>query len=214
MKNKQKSNPFLCSFAVFLLFVLLTVAVAIGLFYYMFSIPEPEGLSLASWPQRFMDNFSAWIDYKDGSVEIEKIGLERLDEYGLWIQVIDESGQEIFSYKKPENYPTNYPASALTALNTSAYAHGNTVFVGSFDDSGEVCSYIVGFPYAIGKYMLYYDGERIARLLPAAKTIVLSAPCDLFFRFFHSMPAAVCVMSKFSTGDLGKRKADTQITFS
>lgn len=36
-------------------------------------------------------------------------------------------------------------------------------------------SYIVGFPYAVGKYMLYYDGETITRLFPAARIILISA---------------------------------------
>ena len=85
MKSKQKFNPFLCSFAVFSIFVLMTAFSTIGLFYYIFSIPEPEGLSIASWAQMFTDNFSVWMDYKDRNLEVEKIGLDRLDEYGLWI---------------------------------------------------------------------------------------------------------------------------------
>jgi len=47
MRNK-KFNPFLCIF-VFVSAVLLTAVVAaIGMFYYIFGITEPEGLSLAS----------------------------------------------------------------------------------------------------------------------------------------------------------------------
>ena len=175
MKSKKKFNPFLRSFAVFSIFVLMMAAITIGLFYYIFSIPEPEGLSIASWAQMFTDNFSVWMDYKDENLEVEKIGLDRLDEYGLWIQVIDESGQEIFSYNKPESYPTSYPASTLLSFGTSAYENENTVFVSCLEDSTETCSYIIGFPYAIGKYMLYYNGERFTRLLPIVKKIVLSA---------------------------------------
>ena len=101
MRNRKKVNPllrvsvFLCSLA------LLAAVAAIGLYYYLFSIPEPEGLSLANWPNRFTENFSAWIENENGELKIKDIGLERLDEYGLWIQVIDESRQEIFSYNKP-----------------------------------------------------------------------------------------------------------------
>ena len=175
MKSKQKFNPFLCSFAVFSIFVLMMASITIGLFYYIFSIPEPEGLSIASWAQLFTDNFSVWMDYEDENLEVEKIGLDRLDEYGLWIQVIDESGREIFSYNKPEGYPTSYPASTLLAFGTSAYEDENTVFVSCLEDSAETCSYIIGFPYAIGKYMLYYNGERFTRLLPVVKKIVLAA---------------------------------------
>ena len=145
MKSKQKFNPFLCSFAVFSIFVLMMASITIGLFYYIFSIPEPEGLSIASWAQMFTDNFSVWMDYEDENLEVEKIGLDRLEEYGLWIQVIDESGQEIFSYNKPESYPTSYPASTLLAFGTSAYENENTVFVSVLKDSKETCSDIRGY---------------------------------------------------------------------
>ena len=149
-------------------------------------------MSIASWAQMFTDNFSVWMDYKDGNLKVEKIGLDRLDEYGLWIQVIDESGHEIFSYNKPESYPTSYPASTLLAFGTSAYENENTVFVSCLEDSTETCSYIIGFPYAIGKYMLYYNGERFTRLLPVVKKIVLSA----LFVFAALVFGYVCWISR------------------
>lgn len=176
MKNKLKSNPFFCSFICFSALVLATAAAAIGLFYHLFCIPEPEGLSPASWPQQFTDDFSVWMDYQDGALTVEKIGLDRLDEYGLWLQVIDESGQEIFAHKKPADYPAHYPASRLAAISASACDDsGYTLFVSSLDDPGGTLCYIVGFPYAVGKYMLYYDGETIPRLFPAARIILILA---------------------------------------
>lgn len=153
-------------------------AAAIGLFYYLFSIPEPEGMSIAYWPQVFTDSFSAWTTYEDGKLSIERIGLDRLDEYGLWIQFLDESGQEIFSHNKPADYPEQYSASELIALRSSEYKNGYTVFAGSLnntDQSAEICSYVIGFPYHIGKYMLHYNGSRVARLSPAARIIFVSA---------------------------------------
>lgn len=155
--------------------VIMTVITAIGLFYYLFSIPEPEGLSLAAWPNTFTDNFAAWFENIDGNICVQKTGLERLDEYGLWIQILDEAGQEVFSYHKPEDYPTNYSVSELLAFSTKNYEQNHTVFVNSFEDSGKSWLYIVGFPYAIGKYMLYYNGENVARLSPVARIIIFSA---------------------------------------
>ena len=177
MKSKHKMNPLLRIFVFLCSLVLLAAVAAIGLYYYLFSIPEPEGLSLANWPNRFTENFSAWIEYEDGELKIEDIGLERLDEYGLWIQVIDESGQEIFSYHKPENYPTSYSVSELIAFGTSGYENGNTVFVSSYEASGEVYNYLVGFPYPIGKYMLYYNGETVGRLSPIFRMVIFFVLC-------------------------------------
>lgn len=142
------------------------VAAGIGMFYYLFAIPEPEGLSLADWPNRFTANFSLWMANEEGTLQIEKIGLERLEEYGLWIQVIDESGQEVFSQSKPEIYPERYSVSELLALSTNGYENGYTVFVNSFEESGKTWNYLIGFPYAVGKHVLYYNGETVSRLSP------------------------------------------------
>lgn len=142
------------------------VAAGIGMFYYLFAIPEPEGLSLADWPNRFTDNFSLWMANEEGTLQIEKIGLERLEEYGLWIQVIDESGQEVFSQSKPEIYPERYSVSELLALSANGYENGYTVFVNSFEESGRTWNYLIGFPYAVGKHVLYYNGETVSRLSP------------------------------------------------
>ncbi len=102
MKNKMKKYPFVW-IAIFLLCLVgIAVIIAFRLFYYFFSLPEPEGLSLASWPNRFTDNFSLWMEYENGEIHVREIGLKRLEEYGLWLQVIDENGQEIFTYRKPE----------------------------------------------------------------------------------------------------------------
>ena len=121
---------------------------------------------MATWPNRFTDNFSIWMKNDEGTLQIEDIGLERLDEYDLWLQVIDETGQEVFSHNKPENFPAKYTASELMAFSTSDYEDGNTVFVSSFEEDGQTWNYLIGFPYDVGKYMLYYNGEVVGRLKP------------------------------------------------
>ncbi len=166
MKDRWKLNPLFRLFAVYLLLVVLFITAGIGLFYFLFSIPEPEGLSLASWPSTFTDNFSVWMENDKGTLQIEEIGLKRLDEYDLWLQVIDETGQEVFSHNKPENFPAKYTASELMAFSTSDYEDGNTVFVSSFEEDGQTWNYLIGFPYDVGKYMLYYNGEVVGRLKP------------------------------------------------
>ena len=179
MRNKKKQNPFLRIFVLVSALLLIAVVIAIGMFYYIFGITEPEGLSLASWPDRFTDNFSVWMENDSGNVKIEEVGLKRLDEYRLWLQVIDETGQEVFCHNKPENYPIKYSASELISLRTSAYGQGNTIFVNSYEDSGETWSYLIGFPYAIGKHMLYYNGENVGRLSPLFRTGIFLILCSI-----------------------------------
>ena len=177
MKNRWKSNPLVRIVVLLFALVLTGVALGIGMFYYAFAIPEPEGLSLAVWPNRFTENFSTWIENKDGAITVKNIVLERLDEYGLWLQIIDESGREVFSHNKPANYPSNYSTSDLLELAASEYENGNTVFVSNYKKSDHTWNYIIGFPYAIGKYMLYYNGETVSRLSPMFRMVI-------FFIFF------------------------------
>ena len=166
MKNRAKVNPFVRIFVFAAVLVIIAAVAAVSLFYYIFGIPEPEGLSLASWPHTFTDNFSIWMQNKEGTLVIEDMAIERLDEYGLWIQVVDETGKEVFSHNKPANYPSGYSSSELVALSTSTSGDGNTVFAGIFQVSDQAWSYFIGFPYTIGKYMLYYNGENVGRLSP------------------------------------------------
>ncbi len=179
MRNKKKQNPFLRIFVLASALLLIAVVIAIGMFYYIFGITEPEGLSLASWPDRFTDNFSVWMENDNGNVKIEEIGLKRLDEYGLWLQVIDETGQEVFCHNKPEDYPIKYSASELISLRTSAYEQGNTVFVNSYEKSGKTWCYLIGFPYSIGKHMLYYNGENVGRLSPLFRRGIFFILCSI-----------------------------------
>ncbi len=166
MKDNAKVNPFLRIFIFVVVLVIMAAAASVGLFYYIFGISEPEGLSPASWPQTFTDSFSVWMENEDGRLMIEDVAIDRLDEYGLWIQVVDENGREVFSHNKPADRPTSYSASQMAALSTSAYENGGTIFVGIFEEAGGTWTYLVGFPYAIGKYMLYYNSENVGRLRP------------------------------------------------
>lgn len=184
MKNKWKRNPFFYTTFILAVMILFFIIFGIGMFYYMFAIPEPKGLSLASWPDTFTDNFSLWIEYENNNVRVEEIGIRYLDEYRLWIQILDEAGQEIFSHNKPSVYPKSYNMAELVSLSESQYEHGFTVFVDQFDAEDTTLNYIVGFPYSIGKHMLYYNGENIARLSPLVKGVVRITVCMFIFLGF------------------------------
>lgn len=184
MKKKKTYNLLRRSLRFIAILLLLLCAAAVGLYYYIFSIPEPEGLSITGWPQRFTENFSLWTTYENGKLEIEEMGLKRLDEYGLWIQFIDEAGKEIYAHNKPADYPENYTAAQLLALAGSDYEHGYTVFVNSLEGDGGECSYLVGFPFDIGKLMLYYNGTRISRVSPVARLLMGAGAVALMLSIF------------------------------
>lgn len=196
MKNRKILHPFLRIFLFVSLLLLITVISSIAMFYYIFGITEPEGMSKASWPEIFTENFSLWMENDNGHIKIEEIGLERLDEYGLWLQVLDEEGREVLCHNKPDSYPASYSAPELLSLRTSAFTQGYTVFADSFEDSGEAWCYLIGFPYAIGKRLLYYNGENVERLSPWLRSTIL-------FLFCAVILFTICY-GFWLTGHLGK----------
>ena len=142
MKNKRKSNPFFYMAITLLVLFVILIAFGISMFFYVFMIPDPDGLSLASWPNTFTDNFSLWMNYENGF----------------------------------------------------------TVFVNRFDTSDTTLSYLVGFPYSVGKSLLYYNGEHVARLSPLAKTVILLASgaivlCGFVYSFWLSRKLSIIVGS-------------------
>lgn len=173
MKGKWKRNPFLKAAVVLTGLLVLAAVLAVGMFYYLFSIPEPEGISLAQWPNDYTNTFVWWLESPDGQVCVREGGLKQLDEYGLWLQLIDENGQEVFAHNKPAHYPVRYTASELLHMGTEPYENGDTVFAGRYEDGDKTWSYLIGFPYAIGKYVLYYNGETVTRLSPVSRAIGL-----------------------------------------
>ena len=84
MKNKKTINPFFRLFSIVITLVVVAIITGIGLFYYIFAIPEPSGLSLASWTDWFTSDFSAWLVDETGEITVKDKGMEYLDEYGLW----------------------------------------------------------------------------------------------------------------------------------
>lgn len=201
MKNKRKSNPVMRIFALMVTLIILAMIAGIGFYMYYFHIPEPGGLSLASWPETFTRNFSNWLtENEDGNIAIKDNGLKKLDEYELWIQVIDEKGYEVLSYDKPERYPTSYTCSELLAISTSSFENGYTVFTSGFETSGGTWNYFVGFPYAIGKHLLYYNGEAIGRIRPLFRMAVFAIACMVILFFFVYMVWITKHLSRITKG--------------
>ena len=99
MKSKRKYKLLGRTVAFIITLILMICIMAIGLFYYIFSIPEPYGISITDFPKNFTNSYTVWTTYENGKLTIEEKGLKRLDEYGLWIQFIDENGNISVKFK-------------------------------------------------------------------------------------------------------------------
>ena len=168
-KVKKKINPFFRLFGIVIALILITIISIIGAFFYYFSYPDQGGLSPTSYPDGFTRSISSWIVEENCTISLKKFGMKWFDEQGMWLQVLDEKGQEVYSYNKPDIYPISYSASELMALQTSEFDNGYSVFTGDYEGLNQTYGYIVGYPYNIGKYLVYTNGERIGLLTPVFK---------------------------------------------
>lgn len=71
MKSKRRHSLLIRTVIFIITLILLLCIMAIGLFYYVFSIPEPEGISTTKFPRDFTNSFSVWVTYGNGELTVE-----------------------------------------------------------------------------------------------------------------------------------------------
>lgn len=177
---KHKKSALNRIFYLFGILILTLVIVGIGFYRYLFSMPQILGPNTPSSPVQITRNFSLWLDVKDGEVTLDPTVARQLDETGMWIQVIDEAGSEVFSHNKPRNVPTHYRTSQLVMINSNNEHDDYTIFTSSKVLPGETMTYLVGFPYRIGRFTFVYNGERGERFRPIFNQIMIVFICVLF----------------------------------
>ncbi len=164
MNNKVRKTAFKNTFIVVSILGIIMVALLVWAYMYYFHISEPEGLSLASWPETYTNDFEFRIEKDDnGALYVTKGGTDELDDYGLWVQITDDTGAEVYSHNKPDFYPKEYTASELYSFSKNDFKNGYTCFLNTCKIEGETYNYIVGFPFEVGKFELFYNGKAISR---------------------------------------------------
>lgn len=159
-------------YLIFFLSLLGTVITAASLFYLLIAVKTPAGINTRSdWPKTITENFKEYIVLTDGNPQILPEGLELLQENKIGLQIIDYSGNERFSFQKPDQADPSYSAPELFKLYQTGRLDGSktTAFVGTVTDNGEDYAYILYFPMKISKITMYLNGDRFSD----GKTIIL-----------------------------------------
>lgn len=159
-------------YLIFFLSLLGTVITAASLFYLLIAVKTPAGINTRSdWPKTITENFKEYIVLTDGNPQILPEGLELLQENKIGLQIIDYSGNERFSFQKPDQADPSYSPPELFKLYQTGRLDGSktTAFVGTVTDNGEDYAYILYFPMKISKITMYLNGDRFSD----GKTIIL-----------------------------------------
>lgn len=166
-------------YIVFFLLLIGLVTVSAVLFLYVVTIERPDGASVTSaWPKQFTESFSNEIILVDGVPQLKQKGIEQLRRYGLWFQLLDEKGNEVLSYNKPENIPPSYTATELLDMaNYKNSGEGTTLFTGTFNAQESGLTYMIGFPVNVDRVTMYLNGDRFT----SGKTIIIAIFSGMFF---------------------------------
>lgn len=159
-------------YLIFFLSLLGTIIVAIGFVYLLVSVRTPKGVIRKSdWPKSFTEDFKEQIIFIDKKAQVKQSGIERLQEEKIGLQIIDEWGDEVFNYQKPEQAGVKYSISQLLHLDQTGQLINSdtTSFIGAVTHNGNDYAYILYFPMKISKVTMYVSGNHFT----GGKTIVI-----------------------------------------
>ncbi|MDO5573103.1 MAG: histidine kinase dimerization/phospho-acceptor domain-containing protein, partial [bacterium] len=179
----------------FMRFYIIPVVLLIGMIvtagfivFYTGTAGTQDGKTVASnWPRDFTLEFSKYITYDGEKPQVTEEGTKLLQEYGLWLQILDADGTEVVSYDRPSEIPSVYQPYELL----EAYQYGiddDSVFVSHITEGEEDYTYVIGFPLNISKITMYIDTARYhaGRTLIIA-TVVITALLMLALTIFYNM---------------------------
>ncbi|HYF83383.1 MAG TPA: HAMP domain-containing sensor histidine kinase [Clostridia bacterium] len=160
----MKRSGYKSVFHIYLIFFILLIgmiAAGIGMLFYVFTIQKPDGQSdLSNWPKVFTQDFSEQIVFAGNKPQVKQSGLEELKKNNLWLQVIDEDGVEVLSYRTPQKALNHYTPSELLYLYQTGGNGNSTVFIGGIQHGGTDWTYIIGFPVRISKVTAYLNADK------------------------------------------------------
>lgn len=156
------------------------------MFFYTSTIRMPDGtITSGNWPKEFTMDFSQYIDITGDTPDIEYQGKEKITKNGLWVQILNEDGTEMINCEKPEQIPCSYHPYELLLM----YQYGSgeySVFMSSIAKNDKTYIYLIGFPTAISKVVMYVDTARyhsgkILIIASVLLTIVLMVVLAVFY---------------------------------
>ena len=171
----MKKSGYRTIFHIYLIFFLSlfgAIIAAIGIFYLLITVQTPGGSTIRSdWPKTCTENFREQIIFIDDKPRVKQTGIELLQENGIGLQILDDSGYEIFSYQKPERADDTYSDTELLHLYKTGQLEDSetTSFIGTVTNNRNDYAYILHFPVKISKITMYLNAERFT----GGKTIII-----------------------------------------
>lgn len=159
------------SYIIFFLVLFCLALTAIGIFLSLISVQHPNGKNIRSdWPQNFTESFTEQIVFVNNKPQIKQLGLEKLRENQLWIQILNSDGDRVYGFSEPKNHKNHYSNSELLELTKKNTPNSDAVYMGTIKNNEDDFIYIIHFPLNISKVTMFFDGTKFI----GGKSIVFS----------------------------------------
>ena len=168
--KKSGYKAILVMYSVLFILSVLIVLVGIGLVINVITSTDPNGNNVKSiWPQTYTNDFVSFFELDNDIPTVSKPGIQSLDDKRLWLQILDENGNEIFSHNTTSAQPTHYSPISFLQLYQGENKEDESVYANTIETDAEQWTYIIGFPMNITKVTMYLDGESFT----GGKSIIL-----------------------------------------
>lgn len=140
--------------------------------------------------EAFTRSFQDEITDLNNHVTISEKGKKELNKTNAWIQILDENGKSIYTYKTPRGVKNKYTPAEI--INMYKYREMNveaTVFISEKQINQKKYSYFIGFnDRNINKYVLSYDYRDVLPMFKAGSLVLIlvDALIALFIGYLFS----------------------------
>ncbi|GAA0704496.1 HAMP domain-containing sensor histidine kinase [Paraclostridium ghonii] len=115
---------------------------------------------------KFTRSFSNYIQLEDDKIDLSQEGKDILDEKGIWIQILDENSNQVYSYNSQKWLNTKY--TPIELINGYKYAGGlpnsgsDNILVSSKKIGDIEYTYLLGFDKSkLDKFVVAYNPENL-----------------------------------------------------
>ena len=158
--KKSGYKSILVLYSVLFILSVLIIFVGILLVFNVITSTDPNGNSVKSnWPQGYTSDFESFFEIDSGIPVVSDAGIQSLNNNHLWLQILDENGNEVFGHNTTNTQPTHFSPIEFLQLYQGEDNGCETISANTIEAGAEQWTYIIGFPMNIIKVTMYLDGE-------------------------------------------------------
>ncbi|MBW5469506.1 sensor histidine kinase [Brevibacillus formosus] len=170
------TGRFLASVVLIVIMVtVMNLLLVLGLYLFQGTLYGPIFIGKEGSVEAVTRGFQQHLLVSGNQVAITEEGKSELIQHNAWIQVLDENGQQIYTYRVPNGLKEKY--TPLEIIQMYKYIEINpdtTVFIGEKRVSDRAYSYFMGFANpSIHKKVVSYDSREINRFIEVGSMLVL-----------------------------------------